>query len=46
MVGLELDEPGESDRRLMDAVSAFRAQLQQLESGAGAGIASSSARQK
>lgn len=46
MVGLELDEPGESDRRLMDAVSAFRAQLQQLESGTGAGSVPSSAPQK
>lgn len=46
MVGLELDEPGESDRRLMDAVSAFRAQLQKLETGAGAGNVPSSAPQK
>ncbi|WP_426716418.1 MazG nucleotide pyrophosphohydrolase domain-containing protein [Corynebacterium auriscanis] len=27
MVGLELDEPGESDRRLLDAVRAFQQQL-------------------
>lgn len=27
MVGLELDEPGESDRRLLDAVRAFKQQL-------------------
>lgn len=39
MVGLELDELGESDRRLMDAVAAFRAQLRKLETGLDSGSA-------
>ncbi|HIW96445.1 MAG TPA: hypothetical protein H9867_08220, partial [Candidatus Corynebacterium gallistercoris] len=32
MVGLELDSPGEAERRLADAVAAFRARLTSLSS--------------